>query len=156
MKPLLTYKTAAAILDCSASKVQKMVLAGEIPFIKVGNETRILPEDLEAWSATHIAVPRTRASIPDGGGVYFLLSPAIGLTKVGKAGNFRQRIPSIQSMNPEDLAISAVVPCAEAATCEFWFHRHFNRQRVRFEWFRLTSEEISWAITAWHASKVQQ
>jgi excisionase family DNA binding protein len=46
---LLTYKTAAEVLDCSASKVQKMVLAGEIPFIKVGNETRILPEDLEAW-----------------------------------------------------------------------------------------------------------
>lgn len=49
MEPLLTYKTAAAILDCSASKVQKMCLAGEIPIIKVGSETRIMESDLRAW-----------------------------------------------------------------------------------------------------------
>lgn len=56
---LLTYKTAAEVLDCSASKVQKMVLAGEIPIIKIGNETRILPEDLEAWMrrGRHVHVP---------------------------------------------------------------------------------------------------
>jgi len=46
---LLTYKTAAEILDCSASKVQKMCLAGEIPILKVGNETRIREEDLKSW-----------------------------------------------------------------------------------------------------------
>lgn len=46
---LLTYKTAAEILDCSASKVQKLCLAGEIPIFKVGNETRIILEDLERW-----------------------------------------------------------------------------------------------------------
>lgn len=50
MKPLLTYKTAAEILGCSASKVQKMCLAGEIPILKLGNETRIREEDLEAWA----------------------------------------------------------------------------------------------------------
>ena len=49
IKKLLTYKTAAELLDCSASKVQKMVLAGEIPFLKVGNETRIRQQDLEDW-----------------------------------------------------------------------------------------------------------
>lgn len=46
---LYTYKTAAEVLDCSASKVQKMVLAGQLPFLKVGNETRIREEDLRAW-----------------------------------------------------------------------------------------------------------
>lgn len=46
---LLTYKTAAAILDCSASKVQKMCLKRELPIVKVGNETRIREEDLKAW-----------------------------------------------------------------------------------------------------------
>ncbi len=49
MQPYLTYKTAAAILDCSASTVQKICLAGEIPIFKLGNETRIRQEDLEAW-----------------------------------------------------------------------------------------------------------
>ncbi len=46
---LLSYKAAAEILDCSPSKVQKMCLAGEIPIVKVGNETRIREEDLKAW-----------------------------------------------------------------------------------------------------------
>lgn len=46
---LYTYKTAAEVLDCSASKVQKMCLAGEIPIIKVGNETRIDERDLDRW-----------------------------------------------------------------------------------------------------------
>ena len=46
---LYTYKTAAELLKCSESKVQKMVLAGEIPFIKIGSRTRILDEDLHAW-----------------------------------------------------------------------------------------------------------
>lgn len=49
MEPLLTYKTAALILDCSASKVQKMCNNGEIPIVKVGNETRIDPADLRRW-----------------------------------------------------------------------------------------------------------
>lgn len=57
IEPLLTYKTTAAILDCSASKVQKMVLAGELPFIKVGNETRIIPDDLRAWIRMHRRAP---------------------------------------------------------------------------------------------------
>jgi excisionase family DNA binding protein len=51
---LYTYKTAAAVLDCSASKVQKMVLAGELPFLKVGNETRIREEDLRDWIDSQI------------------------------------------------------------------------------------------------------
>lgn len=46
---LYTYNTAAEILDCSAWKVKKMVLAGEIPYLKVGNETRIREEDLKEW-----------------------------------------------------------------------------------------------------------
>ena len=46
---LLSYKAAAAVLDCSPSKVQKMCLAGELPILKVGNETRIDERDLEAW-----------------------------------------------------------------------------------------------------------
>lgn len=49
MDQLLTYKTAAAILDCSASKVKKMVLAGELACIKLGNETRIRESTLQAW-----------------------------------------------------------------------------------------------------------
>lgn len=51
---LLTYKTAAEYLDCSPSKVQKMCLAGELPILKVGNETRIRQEDLEAWVAGQV------------------------------------------------------------------------------------------------------
>lgn len=46
---LLSYKSAAEILDCSPSKVQKMCLKGELPIVKVGNETRIREEDLKAW-----------------------------------------------------------------------------------------------------------
>lgn len=59
---LLTYKTAAELLDCSPSKVQKMVLAGEIPIVKIGNETRILTDDLFAWirRGRHIHVPENR------------------------------------------------------------------------------------------------
>lgn len=46
---LYTYKTAAEVLDCSWSTVQKLCLAGKIPIVKIGNETRIREQDLEAW-----------------------------------------------------------------------------------------------------------
>lgn len=49
MEKLLSYKAVAEILDCSASKVQKMCLAGELPIIKVGNETRVRESVLLRW-----------------------------------------------------------------------------------------------------------
>lgn len=46
---LLTYKDAAGILNCSTSKVQKMVAAGQLPFVKIGALTRIPDGALQAW-----------------------------------------------------------------------------------------------------------
>lgn len=44
---LLTYKDASIILNCSTSKVQKMVAAGQLPFVKIGALTRIPDEALQ-------------------------------------------------------------------------------------------------------------
>jgi excisionase family DNA binding protein len=50
---LLTYKAAAEVLDMSPRFVQERVSRGEIPIVRLGNEVRILAEDLEIWVRKH-------------------------------------------------------------------------------------------------------
>lgn len=49
MSNLLDYIGVAKALGCSKSKVQKMVAAGELPFIKIGALTRIPDDALQQW-----------------------------------------------------------------------------------------------------------
>ena len=66
MEPLLDMDDIAAILRCSKSKVEKLMLAGELPIIKIGNESRMTRADLEAWieSRKHFHKPGKRSERP--------------------------------------------------------------------------------------------
>lgn len=49
MEPLLKYPDAAKVLHCSKSKLEKMVMAREIPYVKIGKLVRFRPSELEQW-----------------------------------------------------------------------------------------------------------
>jgi excisionase family DNA binding protein len=48
MTRLLTKKQAAELLNCSLSKIEKMMRHGELPFLKIGALVRFREEDIES------------------------------------------------------------------------------------------------------------
>lgn len=81
----------------------------------------------------------------DMGCVYFLHSPASGLTKIGRADRLIARIRSIQSMNGETLTLIGIVFRPFAFTrgrppehdIERFLHDQYSEHRRHGEWFDL-------------------
>src|SRR3990167_8958348 len=59
--------------------------------------------------------PRKEAVEP---GVYFLLSPSIGLIKVGCSSNMTQRLAELEAMNGDSLHVVAKIPAIEYRKAE--------------------------------------
>ena len=52
-KTLLTVDEATWSLGISRSKLYELIALEEIPVVKVGNNTRFLPDDLQAFAHRH-------------------------------------------------------------------------------------------------------
>lgn len=76
--------------------------------------------------------------------VYFIHER--GNLKVFKIGmttgdpDYRRR--KLQTGNPKDLVIFAVVKVTDARNYESQLHRHFLKHRIRGEWFRISPKMI--------------
>lgn len=153
MEPLLTREQVADILGVSVSTVRRRIDEGSLRAVLVGpNLTRIEPADLRAFQASVPCIEvkrRHSASGVKGGGVYFLLAPSVGLTKIGFADRFVSRINDLQAANPEELQVVALLNTDRHREAERWFHRHFRKYRVRFEWFKITQTQIEAALGEW-------
>ena len=51
---LLTLQQVADRLQVSLSTIRRMVDRGDLPFVKVGRNIRVRPEDLEAYIAANV------------------------------------------------------------------------------------------------------
>lgn len=79
------------------------------------------------------------------GGVYFLHSPTVGLTKVGKADNFAVRLNNLQNANADRLVFVGAASRRHSPDpyrtpsiqLEWELHTDFADQREHGEWFRL-------------------
>lgn len=153
----LTLEQAAKRAEVSKKTIKKAIELGELPRIQFSPRlVRIRVAALEEWMRLEnrgsLAIRRRDQEIPSGGGVYFLLSPTFGLTKIGHAQNFRTRLSTIQSANPEDLELVGFAISPIPQSSELWFHEFFSSKRIRFEWFRVTESEIAASISQWKKS----
>lgn len=79
------------------------------------------------------------------GGVYFLYSPSVGLTKIGKADNFATRLNSLQHANADRLVFVGAVSRRHSPDptrtpsihLEWELHTSLAEWREHGEWFRL-------------------
>lgn len=82
-------------------------------------------------------------------GVYFLKSPALGLVKIGCSGNSRQRISDLRNMNADDLVLAAHIKTERYRAAESIIHCFFKEKHSHREWFRITDEDIDFAVKYW-------
>ena len=67
--------------------------------------------------------------------------------KIGIATNPVSRFSAIQSSNPRELTVLKLIPTQYAEKDEKYFHKSFDKYRVRGEWFVLSSEILSHVVT---------
>jgi excisionase family DNA binding protein len=53
VRPLLTRADVAAYLGVSRNTLDRLLRFGDLPLVRVGNQTRIDPVDLERWIEEH-------------------------------------------------------------------------------------------------------
>jgi excisionase family DNA binding protein len=56
-EPLIDAKTAAAILNISATKIKRMAQAGEVPAIQIGNRWKFRASWLDKWLDSRVPSP---------------------------------------------------------------------------------------------------
>ena len=71
-----------------------------------------------------------------GPGVYFILDRGSGCVKVGWSSEPVQRLRDLQTGNPRELELVALVPNVKSSA-ERSFHEQFRAHQVRGEWFRV-------------------
>lgn len=64
MNPLWTKKEVAAYLNCSESKIEKLMKAGSLTFVKIGTLVRFRPGDIEKLVGNFVGTPHPSAPIP--------------------------------------------------------------------------------------------
>lgn len=75
--------------------------------------------------------------------VYFIQAEN-GLIKIGIAFDVEYRLSFLNTASPVELTLLFWVDTDEARGLEKSLHHLFKTKRVRGEWFRLTSDDITW------------
>jgi len=89
--------------------------------------------------------------------VYLIRSGKKGPIKIGVADNVAKRMSDLQTGNPNELLIEAIIPCRnkkEAYVTEKWIHKICSKDHVRGEWFssKLKLSKIQGIMEASHST----
>lgn len=117
-----------------------------------GSRDRAVAEELDIRRANELlelkARMRSRALIEPNqyGGVYFVLSKASGLVKIGFSDNTDKRIKSLSTQSGNDLETLVVVQCRNYKEVEIFVHKKWRLNRIRGEWFKFDGMDLARAI----------
>ncbi len=89
----------------------------------------------------------------DDPGIYFLLSPLANLIKIGCSGNVNTRVEDIKRVTPDELQLLAVIKTDRYQAAEELLHELFWSKHHRNEWFRITEEDVQFAVKFWDRIK---
>lgn len=90
--------------------------------------------------------PRKETKEP---GVYFVLSTATGLVKVGCSGNLTERLKDLDDSGAEYYHLLCKLPILEYQSAEKVFHEFFEAYWEKGEWYRISTRHIEAAILFW-------
>lgn len=86
-------------------------------------------------------------------GVYFLQSKLVGVIKIGCSANIASRVADIKTANAEELILLASIKTDRYLLVEQILHELFQEQRQRGEWFRITEDDVAFAVKYWERVK---
>ncbi|MCC7208343.1 MAG: GIY-YIG nuclease family protein [Anaerolineae bacterium] len=76
-------------------------------------------------------------------GCVYVFETYPGFYKIGKTENYEERAHIFDVMSPFPLIVHAVIETRYMDIAEKVLHDHFEMQRVRGEWFRLSLEQLN-------------
>lgn len=125
----------ATYLGVSDRTVRELIRAGNLPAIQVGRLWRVHEQDaadflagMRAWEATPTFV-------------YFVRSTTLGHIKIGMAKDVARRLRSLQATSADVLELMGSVSAGLFSEAEL--HRRFRTDRLHNEWFRASSDLVS-------------
>jgi len=75
------------------------------------------------------------------GFIYLIQSP-IGIYKIGKANDVRQRLANLRGQFKADLKLIHAFEAVNVLDVEWAFHTHFRHRRAYGEWFTLDAQDL--------------
>lgn len=75
--------------------------------------------------------------------VYVVQFDESDLFKIGRTTNMGMRLTSLQTSCPYEIRLSYLFEVSDMSKCEIDLHNKYNASKVRGEWFRLTSNDLS-------------
>lgn len=124
--------------ECSPNYVTNMIKNGVLPGFTIGGKLwRIKAEDVEAFEATG-AMPFNKEPCD----VYVIKSGTH--VKIGKASDVVKRISSLQTANPSEIEVIAILTEGDGHKLERELHKRFARHRFRGEWFNFNGDLAEW------------
>jgi len=80
--------------------------------------------------------------VPSLKGYVYLIRADNGLFKIGKTGNPKNRLKSLNTGSPCELRYVSIIKTDNMDDLEERLHYHFSNKRIRGEWFALTDEDV--------------
>lgn len=85
--------------------------------------------------------------------VYFLRAATLGLVKIGCSGNASVRIEDLRGLNADELILMGRINTPKFREAESVLHDIFAKHRVRGEWFKITADDVDFAMRYWDRIK---
>jgi hypothetical protein len=102
----------------------------------------VIPEVIERTPRVRKVIEYQQIS-PKEGFVY-LLSSSVGIHKIGMAKDVSKRMGDFNRTIPIETKCIHHIPTSDKRLAEKYLHDKFAKQRVKYEWFELTQEQVDW------------
>ncbi len=128
---------AAEIMEVSKEQVRKLIKDGTLQTYGTGNGVRVRVDSLKPW------LPPDPGSEQEPKPAGFIYLVRLGLYhKIGFAKNVQARMSALNSGHPEEISLVHSFPTNDMRRAESLLHKRFAVQRIRGEWFDLSSDDI--------------
>lgn len=123
------------------------------PFILTHEEAYTILDRIQKWyeHTSPDDIERNNKSIPGAnqeyspeGYVYLIHNPRDGLYKIGKTQYIEQRFKALRQQEGDQLVLLHTIYCKDHDAAEIDFHAHYQKKRVRGEWFRLDPDDVTY------------
>jgi hypothetical protein len=82
--------------------------------------------------------------LPKYHGFVYLLVSENGFYKIGRSKNIKARLYGINREIPIKINLVHTVQSASYILAELFLHKKYANERVQYEWFRLSPEQVNW------------
>jgi hypothetical protein len=141
---------ATICLECVGNSVQHIRVPATVA---LPNPEPTKPEPVEEKKepTPHVLRGRkakpTREPKPRGFGHVYLMVSENGLYKIGISKNIESRLSDLNRQIPMSVGCIHYFASKNYRKAECFLHTKFSKERVQYEWFRLSPKQVKWILS---------